>query len=251
MTAFRFYLGTHQTDWLEKSEVPLFVSAIRLRLRKGELKPSCDWALDSGGFTELSTHGRWTVTPEQYVNEVHRWRQWGNLRWAAIQDWMCEDVIIHGNGKIPGTKLSIPEHQRRTVENYDTLLQLDPSIPWCPVLQGFTLDDYLRCLDLYQKKHDLFKLPVVGIGTLCRRQGTKEAEKIVKHFSFLGLKIHAFGFKLKGLQNVWSDCVSSDSLAWSFAARKRPAMAGHTHKNCANCQEYAVRWRVKLLDSLQ
>jgi hypothetical protein len=23
------------------------------------------WALDSGGFTELTTHGRWTITPRR------------------------------------------------------------------------------------------------------------------------------------------------------------------------------------------
>ena len=46
-----FYLGTHQSDWLQDVEVPLFISRRRLAYRK-KLKPAVtNWALDSGGFT--------------------------------------------------------------------------------------------------------------------------------------------------------------------------------------------------------
>ena len=43
---------------------------------------------------------------------------------------------------------------------------------------------------------------------------------------------------------------SADSLAWSYDARRRPPLPGHTHKNCANCQPYALTWRTRVLNSL-
>ena len=50
----RFYLGTHQPQWLALLEVPLFVSHRRLAKRT-RLPRSCgSWALDSGGFSELA-----------------------------------------------------------------------------------------------------------------------------------------------------------------------------------------------------
>lgn len=58
-----FYLGTHMPHWLTSSRFPLFVSHKRLARYKRLPVARCRWALDSGAFSELSTHGRWTVTP--------------------------------------------------------------------------------------------------------------------------------------------------------------------------------------------
>ncbi len=48
---------------------------------------------------------------------------------------------------------------------------------------------------------------------------------------------------------------SADSMAWSFSARRAPPLPGHSHKDCANCLEYALRWYEKLIartpDALQ
>ena len=58
-----FYLGTHQPGWLSWATVPLFVSDRRLRRYRRLPKARTRWALDSGGFTELSTHGSWDHGP--------------------------------------------------------------------------------------------------------------------------------------------------------------------------------------------
>ena len=50
----KFYLGTHQTGWLAKLDVPLFVSRRRLATLRKLPRAVGSWALDSGGFTELS-----------------------------------------------------------------------------------------------------------------------------------------------------------------------------------------------------
>jgi hypothetical protein len=86
-----FLLGTHQASWLwdDRVPVPLFVSRRRLTRYKRLYPATHPWALDSGGFTELSTYGRWTIGPREYVAEVARYqREIGNLLWAAPQDWM-------------------------------------------------------------------------------------------------------------------------------------------------------------------
>jgi len=45
------------------------------------------WALDSGGFTELSMHGRWLTSPKEYAKRAERYRvEVGRLDFAAVQD---------------------------------------------------------------------------------------------------------------------------------------------------------------------
>ncbi len=213
------YLGTHMPGWLERPDVPpLFVSRRRLASRRRLPRAACRWALDSGGFTELSMNGRWHTPPEQYVGEVRRFAaEIGNLDWAAIQDWMCEPWILKKTG------LDVAEHQRRTVESYECLRELAPELPWVPVLQGWAPADYLRHLEMYEARgHNLRALSVVGLGSVCRRQGTVDAERIIGALRRNGLRLHGFGFKVLGLRKVWKSLVSSDSLAWSFSARRSP-----------------------------
>lgn len=236
-----FWLGTHQPSWLAITEIPLFISAVRLRGRKSFPRAKGSWALDSGGFSGLSKHGRWRIPPRQYVGEVQSWQKAiGNLAWAAAQDWMCEPIILAKTG------LNIQEHQRNTVENYLELRALAPDIPWVPVLQGWHSADYLSCADLYTRRGvDLAGLPLVGVGSVCRRQATDEAEVILRDLAGMGFKLHGFGFKLRGLRNVWQSLTSADSMAWSFRARHRPPLLGHEarHRTCANCLDFALMWR--------
>jgi hypothetical protein len=238
-SAVNVYLGTHQPNWLARYDVPLFISRRRLSARKSFPRALAPWALDSGAFTELSCHGQWLVKPREYVADVRRFfQEVGNLEWAAIQDWMCEAAILRKTG------LSVAKHQQRTVENYDRLLDLAPDVPWIPVLQGWEPGDYMRCVDLYlQRGHALGQLPLVGVGSVCRRQHTAVAELIIRGLSGLGIRLHAFGFKTQGLMRVSDALRSCDSLAWSYQARRLPPMHGCVgHKTCSNCPRYAVGW---------
>ena len=229
-----FYLGTHAPGWLGSPGRPLFVSAVRLRRMQRWPVARRRWALDSGGFTELSQHGRWTITPEQYVAEVRRARdEVGSLDWAAPQDWMCEPWVVEKTG------LSVAEHQRRTIENFLTLRTLAPDLPIVPVLQGWEEADYLRHVEAYSAHGvDLAAEPTVGLGTVCRRQSTQEAENIVRwHAEWYVLLLHAFGVKTGGLRRYGDLVQSADSMAWSFTARRRPIrLEGCTHQTCANCR---------------
>lgn len=245
----RFFLGTHQPGWLNWSPVPLFVSDRRLRGYKTLPRAAAPWALDSGGFSELSTHGSWEhgPTPAQYVARVRRYRdEIGRLAWAAPQDWMCEPFITTKTG------LTVAEHQRRTVDNYRTLRELGPELPWTRVAQGFSVNEYLAHVDMYEAAGIDLSRGLVGVGSVCRRQGTAEVRAIFTALHTRGVQtLHGFGLKKKGLALSGGMLTSADSMAWSYDARRKPPLAGCLgHINCANCSRFALSWRADLLASL-
>ena len=242
-----FYLGTHRPNWLAQLDVPLMVSHRVLAGRRRLPRARAPWVLDSGGFTELALHGRWQVTPADYVMAVRRYaEQIGLMAWASPQDWMCEPFML------ARTCLTVAEHQARTVGNYLELRALAPELPFIPVLQGWTLADYQACLARYERAGvDLTTVPLVGLGSVCRRQHTAQIHAVIRALADAGLRLHGFGVKTKGLAAYADGLESADSLAWSLRARRSPALPGcRTHRNCANCARYALRWRANVLREL-
>lgn len=242
----RFYLGVPEGSWC--LPFPTFVSARRLRRRRSPwLANPHPYAIDSGGFTELSQHGRWVTTPSQYVDELLRWsEQRGQPDWAAPQDWMCEPEMLHRTG------LTIERHQHRSIRSVLNLRQaLGERVRIIPVLQGWEVDDYLRCVELYSAYGvDLRAEPLVGVGTVCRRQDTSQGNLIIRTLAGLGLRLHGFGYKTQGLLAVQQHLESADSMAWSYAARHSPPLAECSHQRCNNCPRYATQWRDRLLQLL-
>jgi hypothetical protein len=240
-----FYLGTHMPHWLELLDVPLFISHRRLARNKGLPRAVGLWALDSGGFTELQMYGAWRTTPADYISATQRYAdEIGNLAWAAPMDWMCEPFMLAKTGK------SVGDHQALTVENYIRLRDTAPQLPYVPVLQGWTLDDYRRCADLYDRAGvDLTAEPTVGIGSVCRRQGTNEIAAIVASLCGDGYRLHGFGVKTLGLASYSAYLTSSDSMAWSARGRREPGCTP-THRTEANCRPFALNWRRRVLDVL-
>jgi hypothetical protein len=179
------------------------------------------WALDSGGFSVIKDSSGYPQSSEVYAAEVRRWSaRIGNLDFAAVQDWMCEPV------KLAATGFTVEEHQRRTVQSWLDLTRIAPDLPWAPVLQGFTRAEYVRCAAMYADAGtDLLALPTVGIGSVCRREDTEEAEGIIRELAATGLRLHGFGFKLGGLEHCSDVLHSADSLAWSYGARRKSAAA--------------------------
>ncbi|MBG0568085.1 hypothetical protein I4J89_42310 [Actinoplanes sp. NEAU-A11] len=230
--------------------VPLFVSDRRLRRYRQLPRAAAPWALDSGGFTELSQYGTWDTgpTPAVYATRVRRYRdEIGHLAWAAPQDWMCEPPVLAKTG------LSVAEHQTRTVDNYQQLRDLAPGLPWVPVVQGWIPGDYLACADRYHRAGiDLTGLPLVGVGSVCRRQSTALVGEILTVLHRAGItRLHGFGFKTLGLARHGHLLASADSMAWSAQARRQPALPGCTgHRNCANCLRYALAWRTRVLTAI-
>lgn len=238
-----FYLGSHEPSHLWESPVPLCVSNRRMAHRLTLPRARSPWILDSGGFSELSLYGDWKTSAKAYVKAALRYQdEIGRLVWAAPQDWMCEPPIIAKTGR------TISEHIVRTVHSYLTLMDLEPGIPWIPVIQGWELPQYLTCVDVYARAGvDLTKFETVGVGSVCRRQATSEIATIFRQLSALGIRCHGFGVKVKGLRSYAGHLVSSDSMAWSYHARRRAPLPGCPHRHCGNCLKYALRWRSELV----
>jgi hypothetical protein len=191
-----FYLGVHHPHWLWQATCPLFISHRQLARRRAALRSAaCRWALDSGGFTELSMHGRWITPAAAYAAAVDRYAgQAGRLDFAAPQDWMCEPHILARTG------LTVRDHQERTIASYLELRALAPHLPFIPVVQGWHLADYLHCVALYRAAGiDLARQPLVGVGSVCRRQSTGQIAVIVTALAAAGLRLHGFGIKTSGL----------------------------------------------------
>jgi hypothetical protein len=147
--------------------------------------------------------------------------------------------------------LSVREHQYRTVENVLLLRKMAPDLPIICVLQGWRLADYQRCVDLYRQAGlQLDQEPIVGLGSVCRRQSTEEIGRIADSLPSKGIHLHGFGVKTLGLRKYGRYLASADSMTWSFRGRhirpcphSKPARA-----SCSNCLTHATKWREKLLE---
>lgn len=253
MSGFRFWLGTHRPGWLSRPDiaVPLFVSHHTLRGYRTLPVAVEDWACDSGAFSEVRDRGpeAFTKGAGPYVAALRRYRdEIGRLAWAAGQDWMCEPFMIARTG------LTVTEHLARTVGNAVELRAAAPDLPIRVTLQGARVADYERCAQLYSDAgFDLAAEPLVGLGSVCRRQHLGGIAGLAKDLADDGIRLHGFGVKKTGLPWLTPYLTSSDSMAWSSAARQGPIrLPGCRHGktgrgNCANCPRYALRWRADLL----
>lgn len=241
-----WYLGTHMPHWLSMTDVPLFVCRRRLAARRRLPRARGRWACDSGGFSELSLHGQWTIGDRALVVDVRRFNdEIGQINWCAPRDWMCEPWILRRTG------LSVEEHQRRTIASVIELRSIAPDLQWIPVLQGWSEADYLHHVAAYLAAGiDLAREPVVGRGSVCRRQSTAMARRLIGRLTHQGLRLHGFGFKVSGLRAILHGLVSADSMAWSYRARRSAPILGHTHKTCANCIDFALAYRERLVGAL-
>jgi hypothetical protein len=212
-----FYVGLHQPSDAKHFDTA-FVSVNRIRGRKKPIGAKA-WIMDSGAFTELSQHGAYRHSVEQYAAEINRWADDPTLVAVVAQDYMCEPFIVEKTG------LSVEEHQRLTIERYDALHAIvDPRVCIIPVLQGYDVADYLRHLEMYWDR--LARGAYVGVGSICKRNTDISAiEDILTAIKRArpDLRLHGFGLKTTALSSwIVRDCLySADSMAWSFAARRQ------------------------------
>lgn len=217
-----FFTGMHQPH--HAAHVPAaFISINRLRRRHSAFPvPDGGWGMDSGAFTTVNKHGGYPDDAITYALEADRWvRLVPNCRFVVAQDYMCEPFVLKRTG------LTVREHQRLTIERYDTLRAAwatlgNCGIPILPVLQGFAPHEYVEHLRAYGDRlpHGAW----VGVGSVCKRQGSPSA--IIAVLAAIkaerpDLRLHGFGVKQTALSNptVRALLYSADSMAWSFAAR--------------------------------
>jgi hypothetical protein len=213
----RFFCGLHQPSDAKHFD-SAFISVNRLRTRKGPFVVN-DWILDSGAFTEVSTHGGYRTSVPEYAAEIRRWASNGRLLAAVSQDWMCEPWILARTG------MSVLQHQWLTIRRYDDLQIEDTAgVYVLPVLQGYAPQDYAAHLAAYGSR--LAHGAWVGVGSVCKRNGTPraiEAVLLAVKTARPDLRLHGFGLKTTALRSpLVCDLLSTaDSMAWSYHARKQ------------------------------
>lgn len=197
-----FYVGYHQPSDAAKIKRPLCFSVMRLRRRVSWFAD--EFILDSGGYNEITKHGHYRMSAEEYGSTVNDLRRMGGMVWAAQQDFMCEPEATSRTG------LTVRDHQQLSTARLIYNLKFTDVIP---VVQGRSLADYeIHASELRR----LGRFPVVGVGSVCCRKKTAEINDIydvVKNV-FWDATLHGFGVKTQ------TKFESSDSMAWSIHERK-------------------------------
>lgn len=211
----KFFIGIHRLS-LCRFFPRSFVSVNRLRGRKTGFQTGGPWIMDSGAFTEVTTHGGYRSSPEEYVGYVNRWSMHRGLLAAVSQDYMCEEFVLDITG------LTVADHQEMTIDRYDQIVALRPRVQILPVLQGYDPSEYVSHIRQYGDR--LTEGMWVGVGSVCKRNA--EPELVYQVLSAIkevrpDLRLHGFGLKITALEDprVVSLLHTSDSMAWSYAAR--------------------------------
>lgn len=220
----RFYVGLHQPSDAQHFD-RCMVSARRVRrfrrgrwcLRRCRI-PCREVFLDSGAFKIIEKYGCYPEPPQVYAGVIQHAAQLCGLVAASTEDYMCEPYILDITG------LTVADHQRLTIERYDTLRALVPHVYILPVLQGYRSAEYVQHITDYGER-----LPLgawVGVGSVCKRNGRiDEIERVLVAIKAArpDLRLHGFGVKTTALESdIVRDCLySADSVAWSLAARKQ------------------------------
>jgi hypothetical protein len=148
--------------------------------------------LDSGGFTLLNRFGDYPFTMMQYINFVC----WMRPQYFASMDYPCEPNISRS--------LSLMSNQERIEKTVDNALFMSDWEDYTmsklvPVIQGYTLDEYLTCIALYRQR-GLIR-DYMAVGSMCRRISNVELHNLIpiiyEAATAAGCKrLHYFGLKL-------------------------------------------------------
>lgn len=170
--------------------------------------------LDCGGFTALNHYDDYPFSVVNYANLVARLKP----NYYATMDYPCEPDI---------SRLSLMTNKERiknTIRNAVELKRWENQIKgeMIPVIQGYTLEEYLYCLDLYAE-NNLIR-DYMAVGSMCRRISNEQLAELIpgiyhKAQSLGCNKLHFFGLKLSSQLIPFEDMIySRDSAAIFMSA---------------------------------
>jgi hypothetical protein len=187
------------------------------------------WFIDSGGAPDtikangghpkpISDHLDYLETPPTKYGSDPEDVQIDRF---ALRDWPCEPAVRDELG------LTVEELQQKTLDDHIRMLEAadgrDIDARPVAVLQGWTPDDYLDCLDLF-RDHGLVT-DAIGLGSVCRRGGLDDIQDIahrVRRNLPPRVDLHGFGLKQSMLEQPDALDVfdSVDSAAWENTLRQ-------------------------------
>ncbi len=228
----KFYLGVDEPSRLRfLGDVPFMLSVRSILTRKTPIFG--DWILDSGGFSELGLHGRYTIGESEYLEVIERFCP----EFAFCQDWMCEPFMVENTGK------SVEDHQELTITSYLNLSAKSKRI--LPVLQGYDMGDYLNHVEMYRKAGVFANY--FGLGSVCGRQKMAVLPLIIAEIKQIApsIRLHGFGVKTTAFRNpyVAKNLFSADSQAYDYQYRR---MGAKTRPSKSR-MDFAEKWRGELL----
>lgn len=229
------------------------------------------FALDSAGFVAVSLYqakgrqpgiaGVFPWTFQQYIELAALLRP----DWWSQSDLCCESEIAGSQAEVDyrvratatlleGTLRIVYAWQNELAKtcSEETVASMLP--PPVPIIQGWSLDDYQRSLDLLMqvwKRWEPWLAPpkLIGVGSVCRRDLHHPKHGLYAILQSLdaklpaGAKAHLFGVKGTALQEVqklgWVSSV--DSMSWDVSARVKAREAGHSNTYAHRTKEMS-RW---------
>lgn len=216
----RFFFTVHRADMIRRRLIPgCSIMAVAsgqwdgdrfrtARPPRGHVGSLC---LDSGGFTAAKRWGDYPWTAKQYAAWARKTSANDRLDFVAVMDLACERGV---NRDVFAT------NQQRilaSVVNAGRCREADPSLPWLPVVQGATVEDYLGCAELYRR--DGWGLDYAGLGTMCGRKASDAARVLCELSAMLpDTRWHVFGMSLGVLRfdDARPLIRSWDSYAWNW-----------------------------------
>jgi hypothetical protein len=148
--------------------------------------------LDSGGFTLLNRFGDYPFSVMQFLNFVC----WLRPDFYASLDYPCEPNISRSL-----SLLTNEQRIRKTVENAARMAPWESYTGSCmvPVIQGYELEEYLACIELYRAAG--LVRSYMAVGSMCRRLSTEQLHKLVPAIHQAAAaagaeNLHFFGLKL-------------------------------------------------------
>lgn len=171
--------------------------------------------LDWGGYTLLNRLPDYPFTTAAALNLV----VWLKPTYYASLDYPCEPDISRSLAGL----MTDEERIDRTVENAirmsEEAVMLGSSCRslMVPVVQGYELAGYFRCLDLYHEAGIIPAYTYLAVGSFCRRWDDGEISEMIPsiydHAANLGVRrLHFFGLKLsKELKHLSPFIWSQDS----------------------------------------
>ena len=195
--------------------------------------------LDSGGFVAAVRYRgfEWTVPQCMALCAAAPWTRFASMDWC-VEPELADDrdaVLDRISGTVRLNRDCLREARRLGIADR-----------FMPVIQGWQVDDYLRCIDLM---FDLDQFPVVGVGSMCRRhvEGPAGILQVVHELDqALGdspVRLHLFGLKSQGMAEVRAHprVFGFDSQAYGVAARQNARKAG-VSKSDAYLAREMERW---------
>lgn len=240
----------------------------------------CDVALDSAGFTALAGFRRAGAQPGMLGVFPWTLQQYMELAseispsWVAQPDLTCEPELAASDAerleRVQGTALLLECYLRQLYAWQDELARRSGPIvaanmlaPPVPVLQGWTVEDYLLSLELMLKvwrRWEPWLAPpqLIGLGSVCRRHLHHPEHGLYRLLEALEgrlpavSRLHLFGVKGAALQRVrdlpW--VASCDSMAYDVNSR-RAAWKERRTNSMAHRKAEMSRWMAAALDVIQ